>query len=104
MLDIKPIIEARDGITTPVGKVRGFNEGLRDLFSRAEKAMEKGLAIKAVNMSYAGDPQEIENRPEYQTFVAKAKQQGVTTMISVMSSTAAINVGPGAFCAAFAGK
>lgn len=104
MLDIKPIIEARDGVTTPVGKVRGFNEGLKDLFSRAEKAMERGLVIKAVNMSYAGDPRAIEKRPEYQTFIAKAKQQGVTTMISVMSSTAAINVGPGAFCLAFAAK
>lgn len=102
MLDIKPIVEARDGLTAAVGKVRGFDEGLDNLFSRARNAIEEGLSINAINMSYAGDPKTIEATPAYRSFKAFAKTRGVTTLLSVMSSTAAINVGPGAFCLAFA--
>lgn len=104
MLDIKPIIEARGGVTTPIAKVRGFTAGLEDLFARAEQAMERGLSIKAINMSYAGDLKDIEGRPEYRAFIDHAKQRGVSTMLSVMSTTAGINVGPGAFSLAFAAK
>lgn len=104
MLDIKPIIEARGGITTPIGKARGFTAGLNKLFARAEKAIERGLSINAINMSFAGDLRDIETRPEYREFIARTEQKGVVTMLSVMSTTAAINVGPGAFCLAFAGK
>lgn len=104
MLDIKPIVEARDGITTSVDKVRGFEEGLNNLFARARDAIEQGLSINAINMSYGGDPKKIENMPAYHAFKTFAKARGVTTLLSVMSSTAAINVGPGAFCLAFAMK
>ncbi|MEX1032980.1 MAG: DegV family protein [Cellvibrionaceae bacterium] len=102
MLDIKPIVEGHGGVTTPIDKVRGFTRGLKNLFDRAEAAMDKGLSINAVNMSYAGDLKQIERRPEYQDFLEIAKQKGVVTMLSVMSTTAAINVGPGAFALAFA--
>ncbi|MGQ9426489.1 DegV family protein [Gilvimarinus sp. F26214L] len=97
MLDIKPIIEARDGSTFPIEKVRGYNEGLRYLFERTEQAIEDGLVIKAINMSYAGKLSDIESLPEFRDFAGAANARGITTMLSVMSSTAAINVGPGAF-------
>lgn len=102
MLDIKPIVEGRDGVTAAVGKVRGFDEGLKNLFARAREAIETGLSINAVNMSYAGDPRQIESTAAYRTFKVFAQNHGVTTLLSVMSSTGAINVGPGAFCLAFA--
>lgn len=104
ILDIKPIVEGRDGSTAAVDKVRGFDEGLNNVFGRARAAIEKGLAIKAVNMSYAGDPRQIENTTAYRTFKTFAQDHGVTTLLSVMSSTGAINVGPGAFCLAFAAR
>lgn len=62
------------------------------------------LGANTFLVSYAGDPKHIEECPEHQAFIAKAKQQGTTTMVSVRSTTAAINVGPGAFCLAFAAK
>lgn len=102
MLDIKPIVEGKYGLTEAVDKVRGFDAGLDNLFARARAAIEKGLTIKAVNMSYAGDPRQIENTDAYRSFKVFAQDHGVTTLLSVMSSTGAINVGPGAFSLAFA--
>lgn len=104
MLDIKPIVEARNGLTGAIDKVRGFDEGLNNLLERARAGIEQGLTIKAVNMSYAGDPKKIENTEAYRSFKTFAQDHGVTTLLSVMSSTGAINVGPGAFSVAFAVK
>ena len=102
MLDIKPIIEAYHGETQTVDKAKGFLRGIENVFVRATLAMKSGLCINAVNMSYAGNPKIIEATPEYQNFLKSADYYGVTTLLSVMSTTAAINVGPGAFALAYA--
>ncbi|GAB1263053.1 DegV family protein [Aurantivibrio plasticivorans] len=104
MMDIKPIIEAQHGETFTSGKAKGFEDGLKQIFQRANSAIESGLTINAINMSYAGNPKVIENNRDYQMFINDAKARGVKTLLSVMSTTAAVNVGPGAFSLAFAEK
>jgi len=104
VMDIKPIVLGHDGITEPVDKVRGHENGIKYLIDRADEAIAKGLEIPVIVMSYAGDPRRIQKMDAYQEFTERCRRQGVTPLLSVMSTTGAINVGPGAFSLAYAGK
>ncbi len=96
-MNIKPIIEGYQGKTTAVDKVFGFTSGLEKIFGNAIKAIDDGLGINAVTMSYAGALSEIQKEHAYQEFITYAKDRGVPTFLAMMSTTAAINVGPGCF-------
>jgi DegV family protein with EDD domain len=102
MLNVKPIILTHQGETNPIDKVIGFTNGLKQIFSTAAGAIEKGLSINLVNMSYAGDIGEIQREASYQEFLRYTRARGVPTLLSVMSTTNAINVGPGCFCLSYA--
>ena len=102
MLNVKPIIQAYQGDTGPVDKAMGFTSGVEKILNTAKEAIDKGLLIKAIVMSYAGDLAEIEAMDSYQKFVSYANSKGIETLFSVMSITAAINVGPGSFSLAYA--
>lgn len=101
-LNIKPIIMGYRGSTDPVDKAIGFGNGLEKIFGNAMAAIEEGLSIKVICMSYAGDLREIKDEKLYQKFISYANQRGIPTLLSVMSTTAAINVGPGCFSLAYA--
>ena len=96
-MNIKPIIQGYQGETQAVDKVFGFTSGLEKIFGNAIKAIDDGLGINAVTMSYAGALSEIQKEHAYQEFVTYAKERGVPTFLAMMSTTAAINVGPGCF-------
>ncbi|MCG8432940.1 MAG: DegV family protein [Gammaproteobacteria bacterium] len=100
-LDIKPILKAYRGETFPVKKIQGFNTALVGLFDMTEKAIEAGLLTKTICMSYAGNPEEILHNTEYKLFARFAEKHGIELMLSVMSTSAGINVGPGAFSLAY---
>jgi len=48
-------------------------------------------------MSYAGNPEEVKAFPGYEDFIQCAMKNKVETMLSVMSTTAGIQRGPGRF-------
>ncbi|MCK5336488.1 MAG: DegV family protein [Gammaproteobacteria bacterium] len=102
MLNVKPIIQCYKGETAPVDKVMGYDKGLEALFDKAKEAVKAGLSIKVISMSYAGDLSEIKTKKSYIEFEAFLKERGIPRMLAVMSTTAAINVGPGAFSIAYA--
>lgn len=102
MLNVKPIIQCYKGETSPVDKAMGFDNGLVKLFNYAKEAIDNSLSINAIVMSYAGDLNDIYNNSDYKKFVAYAKSKKVNTLMSVMSTTAAVNVGPGSFSLAYA--
>ena len=102
MLNVKPIIQAYRGDTGPVDKAMGFDSGLEKLFNTARHAIEQGLGINVIVMSYAGPLSEIEAEKSYQEFIHYARGKGVPTLLSVMSTTAAVNVGPRSFSLAYA--
>lgn len=101
LVDIKPILKAYRGDTFPVKKVPGYEEAIGQLFDIALNAVKHGLRTKVICMSYAGNPDIIRQHPKYNEFTKIAHQHGVDTMLSVMSTTAGINVGPGAFSLAY---
>jgi len=103
-LDVKPILKAYRGDTFPLEKHIGFEGALGRLFEIAREDMKKGLRTKLVAMSYAGNPDVIRAMKGYQEFVKHCEKTGHETMLSVMSTTAGINVGPGAFSLGYIGE
>jgi len=101
LLNVKPIIQCYKGHTEPVDKVMGFDKGLVNLFEKAKSAIEDKLSINVV-MSYAGDLNDIYKNDDYIKFIEFAKNKNVRTLMSIMSTTASVNVGPGSFSLAYA--
>ncbi|UTA49325.1 DegV family protein [Simiduia sp. 21SJ11W-1] len=99
---INPVIELHKGETHAFKKAKGYNNALKELFEHAKSSILSGLATDTIVMSYGGLLEEIHDNPDLLEFRDFAKQKGVKTMLSMMSATAAVNVGPKAFSLAFA--
>lgn len=102
MLNVKPIIECYKGVTGPADKAMGFDSGLVKLFEKTKQAIDNKLSVNVITMSYAGDLNDIYNNEDYKKFIEYAKSKGVPTLMSIMSTTATVNVGPGSFSLAYA--
>ena len=102
MMDVKPIIEAHRGETQVIGKATGFDASLKKLLEHAMRQIKQGLATPVVAISYAGDLRDMDANPMINQFIQYAERNNVKVLISVMSVTAAINVGAGSFTLAFA--
>lgn len=104
-LDIKPIVEAHQGDTHPIAKVRHFDTAVDQVITRAiERIDNKRLLSPVVVMSYAGRPREIHKFPAYQRLKVRAQEAGVSLVESTMSTTAGIYLGPGAFSLGYAAE
>ncbi|MCB1919571.1 MAG: DegV family protein [Candidatus Competibacteraceae bacterium] len=101
LLDIKPIIGFHRGQSQAIDKERGFDRTLIKLFNIARQAIDRGLATRIVNTSYAGDPEVIRRKRAFVDFERYARERGIETLLSVMSTAGGINVGPGAFALAY---
>ena len=64
--------------------------------------MRDGLDTPFVCISYGGQPDAVREMPGYAALAETASRHGVEILISPMSKTAAVNVGPGALSLAFA--
>ncbi len=105
MLDIKPIVEAHDGDTKPIAKVRHFETAVDQAMTRAiERIDGKRLTSPVIALSYAGRVAEIRKFPMYQRLKVRAAEAGVTLLESPMSTTAGIYLGPGAFSLGYAAQ
>lgn len=102
LLDIKPIIRAHQGDTEAVMTARGFDQAIEKLLAVAVDAIEKGLKVNAIALSYAGDPKEMARHPLIRRFHDYALGNGIELLESVMSTTAGVHVGPGALSLAYA--
>ncbi len=100
--DIKPIVTCYRGESYSEEKVKGFDAAVGKLLQDATDAIDKGLHIPAICMSYAGDPAVITKREVYKDFVVHAHKNGVKHSMAIMSITAGINLGPGSFSIAYA--
>lgn len=101
-LDVKPVLHCHRDLTSTVDKVRGFETGVAQLFAKAAQRIEAGLDAPWVCISYGGSPSAVSRLPGYAALAARAAENGVEILVSPMSKTAAVNVGPGALSLAFA--
>lgn len=99
---INPVIELHKGDTHSFKKPKGYHNAIQELLEHARSSILSGLATDTIVMSYGGLLEDIQELPALVEFRQFAKQKGVRTMLSMMSATAAVNVGPKAFSLAFA--
>lgn len=81
--------------------VADFQAGVEYVFEQARQAVEAGLSVPAVVMSFGGDPRIIRNLSAYQAFEGFAADRKLDLQLCVMSASLAVHVGPGAFAAAW---
>lgn len=101
-LDVKPILHCHRDVTTTLGKVRGFKAGVEQIFQTAVQRIREGVDAPSLCISYGGEPRDVEQMPGYAQLAEVASSHAVQILISPMSKTAAVNVGPGALSLAFA--
>ncbi|WP_323001223.1 DegV family protein [Denitromonas sp.] len=102
MLNVKPVLHAHRDDTGPIDKVRGFDSGVKSLFARATRQIGQGLDVPCICVSYGGPVDRVQAMPGFADMKQTARAAGVEVLVSHMSQTAAINVGAGALCVAFA--
>jgi DegV family protein with EDD domain len=102
LLDIKPIIRAHQGDTETFTTAKGFDKAIEKLLKIAVAAIDKGLKTNTISLSYAGDPTKMIRHPQIRKFTKYARSKGIKVLNSVMSTTAGVHVGPGAFSLAYA--
>jgi fatty acid-binding protein DegV len=103
-LDIKPILRAHRGETSPVGKARGFEQGAMALFDYTARRVQAGLLVPTLNVSYGGDLDEMRNLVGYHALTRVCGDAGVDILESPMSITGMVNVGEGALTLGFAAE
>jgi DegV family protein with EDD domain len=104
MLDVKPILHCNCDETAPAAKVRGFAQGVAEALSVVTRQIEAGLAAPVVVLSYGGAVSAVPTLPGFKEMRDAADERGIEVLVSTMSMTAAINVGPGALAVSFAAE
>jgi fatty acid-binding protein DegV len=101
-LNLRPIIQLHRGATEKIDTGKGFIGSLEKLFAHVKKQIPLGLTSDAIAMSYGGLLDEIKDEPVMVDFREFCKQHNIKTMLSMMSMTGTINVGPKSFTLSFA--
>lgn len=102
-LDIKPVIMGHRGETQPVARVRGYERAVERLFQHAAREIERGITTQHVCISYGGDPHLVRSLPGFAVLAKAAAEKGVELLTSIMSATAALNLGGGCVAIAWGG-
>ena len=102
LLDLKPVSRFFDGNVELVFKRRGFDQALSHLLDLTRQAIDQGLKSPVVVLSYAGDAQWVKQKHAFGEFEQYARKKDIEVMVSVMSATGAVNLGPGAISLAYA--
>jgi DegV family protein with EDD domain len=102
LFDIKPVIQVHCGEAAVIMKASGFDRTLKLLLEHAMRQIKVGISTELISVSYAGDLQTLKNKTLFKQFVRFAQHYDVEVMVSVMSATAAANIGPGSLSLAFA--
>lgn len=102
LLNIKPIIRMHQGDSETIATAHGFDNAVEKLLEITVAAIDNGLKTNTVVLSYAGDPAKMGEHKLIRRFRRHATEKGVKVLESVMSTTAGVNVGPGAISLAYA--
>lgn len=101
-LHVCPILLALDDHTFPVARVRGFDSAAETLFRHTIEKVNAGLLSPFVAVSYAGDPSELRDIQGFAELQAAVKARKYQMIISPMSLSGGVNLGPGTLSIGFA--
>lgn len=100
-LDVKPMVLANRGNTSPVAKIRGFEPAAQKLFDTVILNVRDGLMVDAVCLSYGGELDVMRNLPGYDELISTCREHGVEVIEAMMGLTGVVNIGKGALTAAY---
>lgn len=103
-IGVTPIVEIYDDKTTPITTKRGFDDALDTLIEYMIERIEEGLYIPIVNISYAGDLNDLHNLTIMDKLKTVAQRHKVKLFFGVMGLGASMVYGPGGFSIGIAPK
>lgn len=101
-LHVSPIVLALNDQTFPVEKIRGFNNAANTLFNHTIEKVKEGLLSPFICISIAGDPKELNTLPGFQELKLAIKARKYQLIVTPMSLSGGVNLGPGTISLAFA--
>lgn len=103
-LGIKPVVALHQERTRRVASRRGFSVATAYLLRRVARVVREGQLLgRHVCISYGGDPACVLHMDGYAELDEACRGRGVPLLLSIMSASAAVNVGAGALSVAYAG-
>ncbi|MDQ2076290.1 DegV family protein [Marinimicrobium sp. ABcell2] len=102
LLNLRPIVQLHKGDTKKIDTGKGFWGAVEKLFEHTRRQIQQGLTSDVIAMSYGGVLDEIRDDPRMVAFRDYCRQHNIKTMLSMMSMTGTVNVGPRAFTLSFA--
>ena len=102
---LNPLVQiSYDHETKPVLMKRGIDTAIVSLLEFATQRVKEGLFVPIINLSYGGDPKDLEKFESYQKLVVESKKYKVKLLVGVMSLAAGVIFGPGALTMGIAPK
>jgi fatty acid-binding protein DegV len=101
---LTPIVEICNDKTTPLSSKRGFENALERLINYSIDRIEEGLYIPVINISYAGDLNDVHSMAIMDRLKEAAKKHKVKLLFGVMGLGSSTVYGPGGFSIGIAPK
>lgn len=101
---LTPIVEIYNDLTTPIVTKRGFDSAFESIIRYAIDRIKEGLMIPIVNISYAGDLNDIYKLIIIDELNDVAKTHNVKLLFGVMGLGSSTVYGPGGFSIGIAPK
>jgi len=83
---------------------RGTDASMNSLFEYAAQSIEDGLYLPIINLSYAGNTEDLHQFESYAHLLKTAEENNVKVLIGVMGLAAGVIFGPGAITLGIAPK
>ncbi|HSW11446.1 MAG TPA: DegV family protein [Solimonas sp.] len=103
-LGLKPVVALHREKTRLVAGRRGQAAAVGHMLRRVARVVrEGGLMSRHVCVSYGGELEAVPRMDGYDELDSACREQGIPLLLSIMSVSAAVNVGAGALSVAYAG-
>ncbi|MFT4045059.1 MAG: DegV family protein [Solimonas sp.] len=104
VLDLRPVILGYRGETQTVARVRRYGQAVARMLAHVARQIDAGeVSTRHVCVSYGGELAELTAMPGYAQLREAAARRGIELLPSMMSATAAVNVGAGCVAVAYCG-
>lgn len=103
-LDLRPVILCFRSETQPIAKIRSYERAVERTFMHVANQIERGIDTRHVCVSYGGDLAELATLPGYDHLQRTAQKNGIELLVSMMSVSAAVNIGGKCVAIAYGGE
>lgn len=97
-----PLVRLQDNGSEVAMWERNYPAAIEAVIGRAIAAINSGLSMPFVAVSFAGDPTELKENKAFKRLRVRAREQDVELMLSLMSAPLGVALGSGALSVAWA--